>query len=504
MRSRQGLALLPLLGAVILAACSSSSSSTPPAVDAGSDAALPPVDAAQPPDAAPPGDAGGVATDPTPDDISKGGSCPAPTGAGTKHEGTLTADEIWTAAASPHHVTFGLDVRATLTIEPCAVVLVDPGYTITVGSNTDKGALIARGTSQLVNGVLDVRPVRFDASDPTKKWGQLAVDPLGTVDLAVVGIQNSGAVSVGERGAFRVNGVAGGTNFGDVTRSATLDKVLIEKSDTYGINLNAWGTFTAASRKVWVRGSGSAAYPYPVRLEAGIAGTLPKDIVLTGNLKDEIFITSSKTFLRDDTFANYGVPYHALGAIYVEPGGPNANARLTIDPGVTVAFEDNGGSGITIGSSPTATGELVAVGTAASPILFTSAKATKAKGDWLSLYFHATTQSGSKISFAKIEYAGAVGGTTGFGCGPSDNNGAIFIKGVGVSAAAPAPPFVDHTTFENIGGSTVIVSGWIDDAGPNLSGNNTFGAGTPACHVSQPKRTGAGDRCDGGRNNCWP
>jgi hypothetical protein len=503
MRARLGFALLPVLGAVILGACTSSSSSTPPPADAGPDTALPPDDAAPPPEAAPPVDAGGVAADPTPDDISKGGSCPVPTGAGTKHEGILTADETWTAAGSPHHVTFGLDVRAKLTIEPCAVVLVDPGYIITVGSNTDKGSLVAHGTSQMVNGVLDVRPIRFDASDPTKKWGQLTVAPLGTVDLAVVGIQNAGAVSVGEQGAFRVEGVAGGTNFGDVTRSATLDKVLIEKSDSYGMNLNSWGTLTAASRKVWVRGSGSATYPYPLRLEAGIAGTLPKDIVLTGNLKDEILVNSSKTFLRDDTFVNYGVPYHARGAIYVEPGGPNSNARLTIDPGVTVAFEDNVGSGMIIGSSPTATGELVAVGTAASPILFTSASATKAKGDWLSLYFHATTTSGSKISFAKIEYAGAVGGTTGFGCGPSDNNGAIFINGIGTSAAAPTA-FVDHTTFENIGGSTVIVSGWIDDTGPNFSGTNTFAASTPACHVSQPKRTGAGDTCDGGRTTCWP
>ncbi len=496
------LAPASLVLALAAAACTSSSSSSnpTPAPDGG----VTTLPDAGTPETAPPVDAGGVGTpaDPTPDELAKRGSCPAPTGPGTSHQGTISADETWTAATSPHRLTADVQVRAKLTIEPCAVVLLGGGFGIDVGSNTSKGSLVAHGTSQLVNGALDVRPVTFDAVDPVAKWSQISVEPMGTADLAVVAIQNGGLVTVGERGALLVRGVAGGTNDGDPLRSTTLNGVLIEKSATYGMNLEAWGTLTAASRKVWIRGSGATDYPYPLRLEPGIAGTLPTDIVLTGNMKDEILLFTNKTFLRDDTFANHGVPYHARGAIYLAANTDNVTAKLTIAPGVTVAFEENVGSGIYVGSSNVRPGILEAVGTAAAPIVFTSAKAQKAPGDWLSLYFKSIPATGSHLSYVRVEYAGAVGGTTGFGCGPSDNNGAVFIRGVGDQGAPSV--FIDNTTFDNIGGSTVIVSGWIDDAGPNFSPTNTFGATTPACKVSRPRRTGAGDVCDGGRTTCWP
>jgi hypothetical protein len=488
------LSALALASAGLLACTTSSSSPGAPSPDGGQ------------PDGSPAADGGaGTETDPTPDQLASGGGCPAAAGAGTDHQGTILADETWTAAASPHRVTADVQVRAKLTIEPCAVVLLGAGYGLDVGSNTDTGSLIAHGVSQTKDGVLDLRPITFGAIDPAKKWGQIAVERKGTADLSVVAIQNGGDVTLGERGALLVYGNAGGTNDGDPLLSTTLDRVLIEKSATYGLNLAAWGGLTATSRKVWIRGSGSVDFPYPLHLEPGVAKTLPSDIVLTGNMKDEIFLATDKTFMRDDVFGDHGVPYHAVGALYVAPYADNTTATLTVDKGVTVSFESigtgSGNSGMFIGSSQTRPGALIAVGTAASPIVFTSAKAQKAPGDWLSLYFKQTTPA-SHVSYARVEYAGAVGGTTGFGCGPSDNNGAVFIGGVGASSTAPAV-FIDNTTFDQIGGSTVIVSGWIDDAGPNFTPTNTFGATTPGCHVSRPKRTGAGDVCDGGRTTCW-
>ena len=47
--------------------------------------------------------------------------CVAPTGAGTMHQ-SITAPETWTAAASPHVIPFDINIAATVTIEPCAVV----------------------------------------------------------------------------------------------------------------------------------------------------------------------------------------------------------------------------------------------------------------------------------------------------------------------------------------------------------------------------------------------
>lgn len=445
-------------------------------------------------------------SDPTPDELAKRGNCPAvPSGEGTKHTDRISADETWTAAASPHRIGVGvLRVMATVTIEPCAVVLLDKGAYIQVGGNAanEVGKLVANGTSTLSGGKKDVRSILFDAADASSPWTQISVEQKGTLELSVAAILNGGAEGSGEAGALKITGAAGGTNFAPILQNAKLDRVLVEKSQTYGINLDGWGAFADGSQKVWIRSSGSAKYPYPIRIEPGVAKTLPPGLVTSGNVKEEILVLTNKTFMVDDTYVNRGLPYHQLGLLYVGPGEATGTATLTIEPGVTVAFEERVGSGIRIGSQATQTGTLVAVGTAEKPITFTSGKDSKAPGDWMSLYFKAPTASGNKISYAKVEYAGGPASTTGFGCGPGRNDAAVFIGGIGKDEAAP-PVIVDHTTFDNIGGTTVIVSGWVDDSGPNNSPTNTFGATTPSCKVSKPRRGGGGDVCDGGRTTCW-
>ena len=451
------------------------------------------------------GDAGGGTVDPadpTPDELSTRGACAPVVGAGTSHSGTIAADETWTAAASPHHVTFDLDIKAKVTIEPCAQVIVDKPYRITVGGTTEAGSLIAHGTSEIVNGVRVVHPINFDAADGSS-WGQIVVQPKATLDLSIVALQNAGGDTNNYRGALVVLGDAGGTNDAPIVQSTTLDRVLIEKSKSYGLNLLSWGALTAASNKLWIRGSGSTELPSAILIEPGVASTLPKNLVATGNVKDEILMQTSKGFSRTDTLVNRNLPYRMKGALNVNPSADGAPVKLGIEAGVTLGFDADVGSGMYIGSSDARQGILEAVGTAAAPIVFTSAKATKVAGDWTSLYFKSTPATGSKISYAKIEYAGADNTTTGFGCGPSDNDGAIFSNGTGPDSIGPAASFIDHTTFENIAGGTVIVSGWVDDAGPNFTADNTFGANVPACHVSKPRRTGAGDVCDADRTTCW-
>lgn len=479
-----------LLATSVLAGCESSStppaSSPTPAVDGGSPTADP--------------------ADPTPDEIAARGSCPAATGAGTKHEGTITTDQTWKAADGPHNVTFGLDIRATVTIEPCALVRVAKGVRIAVGSSTEAGSLVAHGTSQLIDGARDVRPVNFDALEPASRWGQIVVLAKGTLDLSIAALQNGGGggEANNDRGALVVTGLAGGTNDGEPLRSTTLDRVLIEKSASYGLNLEGWGALTEASDKLWIRGSGSTELPSAIRIEPGIAGTLPKTIVATGNVKDEILMNTFKTFTRSDTLVNRGLPYRMKGALFLQGNKDSATpVKLSIEPGVTLAFEKDFGSGIYIGWSNTNQGILEAVGTAEAPIVFTSANATKAPGDWMSLYFRSTPKTGSRISHARIEYAGGESATSGFGCGPGANDAAVLIHGTGSDRSGPASVFIDHTTFENIGGTTVIVSGWIDAAGPNFTGDNTFGNVVPSCKVSKPRRSGSGDVCDGGRTTCW-
>src|SRR5262249_55454846 len=68
--------------------------------------------------------------------------------------GELTAPETWSAEGSPHVVTGQVRVSTTLTIAPCAnVVLNNNGY-ITVGQNA-ADHLVAEGTA--------AQPIRFAA-----------------------------------------------------------------------------------------------------------------------------------------------------------------------------------------------------------------------------------------------------------------------------------------------------------------------------------------------------
>jgi hypothetical protein len=483
---RLGGLLVTVLGLASVAACTGTSSSTPtatPTGDGGTEAVNP--------------------ADPTPDEIVAGGNCPAVSGEGTEHSGIISADEVWTAAGSPHRVTFTLYIRAKVTIEPCARVIVSPSGGITVGSNTDVGSLVAKGTSTVSGGGRDVRPIVFDAEDAAAGWPKLEIDAKGTADLSLVALVNGGAGTNNQIGALVVLGVAGGTSDGPLTRSVAVDRVVVEKSRSYGVNLDGWGTFTEGSDKLWVRKGGGEKYPSAVLIEPGIAATLPKNLVATDNLANEIRVSTSKAFMRDDTFRAFGVPYHVMGLLYVNPSTDGAPVTLTVDPGVTVGFEYAAGSGIRMGSSDKRQGILQAVGTPSAPIVFTSAKATKAPGDWMSLYFKATPSTGNRIDHAVVEYAGGDSGTNSFGCGPKSNDGAVFIGGTGADATGPGSAFITNTRFENIAGSTVIVSGWTDDAGPNFAPTNTFGGGTPACKVSRPRRSGAGDTCDGGRDVCW-
>src|SRR5256885_5877906 len=102
-RSGPAIALATMLWVGACASDAAPGSGVPPAVDAAPAA---PAPAATSPDAAPTPPAG----------------CATPTGPGTEHATSITADETWTAAASPHVIVYDLDVKgATLTIEPCAM-----------------------------------------------------------------------------------------------------------------------------------------------------------------------------------------------------------------------------------------------------------------------------------------------------------------------------------------------------------------------------------------------
>lgn len=443
-------------------------------------------------DEAPSDTSSGGDGDVTPEAIAGRTGCgDAPTEEVT-HAGHLMADEQW-AADAVHHVTADLRVLATLTIDPCAIVAIDPGVHFDVGDTDVPGQLVARGEADDAG----VRSIVFRAATDGSPWAELRVRPAGVADIAIASISDAGAnTSFGS--ALVVAGLAGGTNTAEPIASTTLDRVVIAGAVGHGLELADWGALVDGSSDVWIRGSGSEA----VRIEQGVAQYLPSNLQLEDNAGDEILVTSVKTFMRDDTFRDVGARYRKRGPLHVAPYEDGDAVTLTIEPGVTIAFEEEAGSGIYVGNGDARQGVLVAEGTAESPITFTSAADAPAAGDWMGIVLAYVPISGTHLDHVVVEYAGGDSGHDSFGCGPKDNDAALIVHGQGVDQGPP-DRVIESSSFDQIAGETVIVSGWVDDEGPNLAETNTFGDATPGCKVSRPRRSGTGDVCDGGRDMCW-
>lgn len=124
----------------------------------------------------------------------------------------------------------------------------------------------------------------------------------------------------------------------------------------------------------------------------------------------------------------------------------NGNATLTIEPGVTLRFDPE--KEISIGYSAAA--KLLAVGTAAEPIVFTSSASTPGAGDWVGMKLWSNTMNGTALKYVKFDYCGS--------------NADACLLGTG---AKPNRVTVDHVTFSHVGpGSNAI---WQKDKDSNFT-----------------------------------
>jgi len=103
-------------------------------------------------------------------------------------------------------------------------------------------------------------------------------------------------------------------------------------------------------------------------------------------------------------------------------------ATLTIEPGTVVKFKD--GAQIEVGYN-TQNSTLIANGTAAEPITFTSFSSTPASGDWDYIYFGEGATSNCSLSYCTILYGG----------GYNSDHGAIHLYDSKIS--------IDHCIIKN-------------------------------------------------------
>lgn len=413
-------------------------------------------------------------------DVSAEPACPIASGPTIHEAGDVAADETWTAEGSPHLVNGTVNVRlgAKLTIAPCAEVRVAKGYSLNVAypNTPNQGTLVAVGTER--------RPIRI-VGEGGARWGSLTVREGGSARLAYVTFADGGGGNFQHGASLAVYG--DGEDGADPMLS--VDHVTIERSLGLGAWLTRGATFGEGSRDLVIRGSGDEADPYPIRIEEHAFDALPTG-QYTGNRADEILVEPAggklggSGLLADATLHDRGVPYHigtSLGHSLRIGGREDGRlVTLTIEAGVTMKFEK--GSSLRVQHAQNlkpSTAALRALGTAAKPIVMTSAASAPAPGDWMGLWFGGVPAPTNQIDHVKIAYAGG-------DCGCILNTCSTIAQheGAVIFTAPPKTAFITNSLFSQSAGHGITQG--FDGAFVDFADTNQF-EDLAGCRQTMPR-----------------
>ena len=414
-----------------------------------------------------------------PPPISPISTCPAPTGAGTVH-GSVTSAQTWTLAASPHILPNDISISAPVMIEPCAVVRIAAGRTITINSN---GALIATGAVGA--------PVTIEALVAGSPWSSIR-NFGGVLSLTHAVVRWGGAplsFNPAYMGALfmQTNGQSG---------TLHVDDVEVSLSASQGVYIDGAVGFDATSQNLRVTGSAG----YPVHVFANVIGTIPTGLYTGGNGHNAIAIAGNGgPVSSSQTMHNRGVPYHVGsgmdgGRLDINSQVNGQVAVLTIEPGVQVEFPPGGtlnvdpSTGGSYAMPGAAHGALIAVGTASQPIVFSSDKGNGgAPGDWLGIGFGGVVDPRTNLQHVSVVFAGGATVTGSNSCPYPGRQGQNYAA-VRVFGPTQSEFITDSAVMYSA--RDAIDRGWRADPQPDFLASNSFTA-IAACKQSTP-RTFAG------------
>jgi hypothetical protein len=310
---------------------------------------------------------------------------------GSVHRGTIAQSETWRAKDNPHVVLDDVYVQGSshpvLTIEPGVVVRVANGSGLSIGED-EPGTLKAEGTAQ--------QPIRFEADTQTPTRGfWRSVDfksQSGTGSkLTHATLSHCGSFhpTAQRRPCIYIQG-----NFTGGGARPVLADVSIKDGAGSGVVAEADGAFAPGSARVSVTSSGD----YPFRIQPNYASTLPQGGTLEANTPNAVEL-SGGTVTETQTWPDLGVPYVVADRVNVEG---SRSPVLTLPAGLVLRM--TAGSSFRVGEENP--GGLQAVGTAQKPIVFTAHSDGPDHGFWDGLFFYSQTLPASRLTYARVEYAG--------------------------------------------------------------------------------------------------
>ena len=370
---------------------------------------------------------------------------------GTTHE-DVTFSETWTAAASPHRVTRSLQIMGnqTLTIEPCAVVVMTDGTWIEVGSGIIRGGLVAAGTAEA--------PIVI----------QGATEGQGTWDgISVYAAEEGSRLSY-----VMISG--GGRDLGSnqaVLRLATpqarmqVDNTTLTNSGAHGLALVYGAQLTSGSTGNVITGNVGS----PIFTDFGSLGTLV-DGAYTGNGVDEVRVEGGMSDVSvDTTMHRLSVPWHLSDAIVP------VTAKLTIEPGNTLIFATTETKSPSFEVSDG--GSLVADGGSAEGLITLKGETGAPVPSWGGLTFLHTAHT-SVLRHVAISGAGRQEAGIAYGACVADSVPAIHAA-VSISrqeSQQTASVTVEHVAFDAVGaGNFAISRDYCGGTASDFTGNSYTG-----------------------------
>jgi hypothetical protein len=358
-----------------------------------------------------------------------------PNGKVVTHSANITADETWEGNGTTHSVTQSIQIKApaTVTIQPCAIVSIAKNAEIgvlgdTTGNRTAK--LVAAGTDDKTG------LVSFVPAVDGQPWGAIH----GFNQLSLVELHHAQLIGAGGGETFLRNSAIGMFGAGIHTTTPIpvllVDHVAIGNPVGGGIYLDGMAAFDSSSTWVGI----VAPQDHPIAIQIMAAGSIPQVILqqlpAAKTPYNDAYVLPAAANISADTTINGNIPLYIETSINVIDNGPNPNplgVTLTMQAGAELRFKPGGDYRMIFGGRGNApnnlVGRLIALGTALSPIRFTSAADVPAPGDWAGIQL--ATSDNSQMAFNIIEYAGGFSGVVSTNCRPvgSSDNAALIIGG---------------------------------------------------------------------------
>jgi len=335
------------------------------------------------------------------------------TGETIVHEGTITADETW--SASNVHVVEGTFYVSgcTLTIAPGTVIKMNAGSAMYIGDEPNS-KLIAQGT--------DSQPITFTSGLSEKNpgdWDRIYFDS-GTLSSSVM--------------EYCVVEYGGGDDYYNYMLGLRECEISIKNSTFKNSASRGIAVMYLANLSTFTNNTVEECSSDLMSLEPNAVHTLGTTNTFNSTTQGiMIDAKSSSTFsLQNATWYKQTVPYILNDYLEIESAN---GSTLTIEPGVTIKIQS--GFGIRVGDGEQ--GALIAAGTSSQPITFTSANSTVAAGDWEFIAFFENSINTSKLDYCVIDYAG----------GDEYYDYAVLVKNCEIK--------IDNSTIRNSASSGIVL-----------------------------------------------